>query len=211
MGLFLSMSGIIGTSPDAIVETIRDYAVANGGIFEHVPNPSASWDGMVIGESNGNVTVIYPAEFLDWQPLSAELSQSLNAPVFFLHIHDGDLWMYELFVQGNVVDRFNPIPAYWSDDMPESEIKFWFGNPAVISRWCPGVSEESIKAYLVRWDLSNPNPGKAYKDDEFGFIDWQLTDFMRKLRLPYPIDNQGRITGQAYRFTVKRSRRPRQT
>jgi hypothetical protein len=209
MGLFLSMSGIVGSSKGAVEDSIREWAAANGGTFDPVPNPPASWQGMVIGESNGNVTVVYPERFYDWQPLSASLSKSLNAPVFFLHIHDGDLWMYELYVQGNMADRFNPIPAYWSEDLSESEIQTWRGNPAIVARWCPGVTEESIKAYLVRWDLENPNLGKAYEDDEFGFIDWQLTDFMRKLRLRYPIDNHGKITGRAYQFAVNKPKRPR--
>ena len=45
--------------------------------------------------------------------------------------------------------------------------------------------------------------GKAYESDTFGFNDcWQLTDFMQKLGLSYPIDEEGKIHGDRYRFEV---------
>jgi hypothetical protein len=203
MGLFLSMGGIIGTGQSTVEELLRQYALRNGGQFEPIPVPTDYSEAMIVDESNGNTTIVYPADFLKWEDVSAYLSRSLTSPVFFFHIHDGDLWMYELFVHGDVLDRFNPIPAYWSDKMSEIEIQSWAGNASVITHWCPDVREESIRRYLVQWDLADQNPRKAYEDDEFGCIDWQIIDFMRKLRLPYPIDGQGKCLGKAFRFLTE--------
>jgi hypothetical protein len=43
----------------------------------------------------------------------------------------------------------------------------------------------------------------AYPDDEFPYNDcWQVTDFMCRLGLVYPIDDQGTATGASYRFVI---------
>jgi hypothetical protein len=41
---------------------------------------------------------------------------------------------------------------------------------------------------------------KAYPTDEFAQEDWQLLDFMKKLKLPYPIDDDGNPKGQVYKL-----------
>jgi len=59
---------------------------------------------------------------LEWDESSAFLSRELQAPVFSFHIHDGDLWMYILHVNGLAVDQFNPVPDYWDDQISSEEI-----------------------------------------------------------------------------------------
>jgi hypothetical protein len=110
--------------------------------------------------------------------------------------------MYELYVNGKTVDQFNPIPDYWSDEMSEEEKASWGGNAAIVAKRCPGVREESIEKYLVRWHLDDLDRGKAYADDEFGLEDWQMVDFMRKVGLPYPIDQSGKCHGDAFDFSI---------
>lgn len=206
MGLFLSASGIIGAPLPAVVGALREFVSAKGGRFEPTTMPTDYWDVMVITESGRNVTVMYPGDFFEWQSVSAYLSESLRAPVFFLHIHDGDLWMYELYVNGTIVDQFNPIPDYWSDEMTEEEMQAWAGNAAVIAEWCPGVRKEAIERYLIRWDLDDLDRPKAYTDDEFGSEDWQMVDFMGKVGLPYPVDREGKCRGDAFQFSLCNSR-----
>ena len=53
----------------------------------------------------------------------------------------------------------------------------------------------------MTWDLDNDAPGKAYDEDEFPIGDcWQVVDFMGKLGLTYPVDDQGQATGETYMF-----------
>jgi hypothetical protein len=62
---------------------------------------------------------------------------------------------------------------------------------------------ESIGNYLFDWDLDDEDPDKAYPDDEFPFNDcWQVTDFMRRLGLIYPVDDHGKPSGATYQFVV---------
>jgi hypothetical protein len=45
--------------------------------------------------------------------------------------------------------------------------------------------------------------GKAYEEDGHAIGDcWQLADFMRKLGLTYPVDDQGQAAGETYTFEV---------
>ncbi|MFN6106761.1 MAG: hypothetical protein ACK5EA_20225 [Planctomycetaceae bacterium] len=205
MGLFLSMSGVVGASQADVAAALRDYAAAHGGRFEQTTNRSASWEVLIIGEADGHVTVVYPGNFFKWDEAAAHLSRSLDVPVFSFHIHDEDLWMYLLFVAGEVVDQFNPIPDYWDDSLSDEERTQWAGNPAAIARWCPQVPETAIRQYLVPWDLEDETPGKAYEDDESAYGDcWQLVDFMRKLRFSYPFTADGQPVGDTYVFEVER-------
>ncbi len=203
MGLFLSMSGIIGAKRTAVEMALKDYTASRTGRFEPTTKKSPSWEILILAESGGNTTVVYPGEFFEWDDAAAHLSRSLDIPVFSFHIHDDDLWMYVLFVAGEQVDQFNPIPDYWDDSLSDEERQSWAGDAATIARLCPNVLEDAICNYLASWDLDDDNPGKAYGNDEYAAGDcWQLVDFMKKLGLPYPISAEGGALGATYKFQV---------
>ncbi len=204
MGLFLSMAGVAGTSRGELEEALRAYATARGGHFAREDGPFEAPGIMAFAEGRGrNVTVLYPWDFLGWDDASACLSRALHSPVFSLHIHDEDLWMYSLFSEGEEVDRFNPIPDYWSDAMSQEECDLWAGDAGEVARVWPGARAEEIRDYLVRWDLDDEAPGKAYPDDRHTLLDCsQVIDFMRRLGLEFPLDRDGRVVGRTYRFKV---------
>lgn len=161
---------------------------------------------LIVAESElGNVTVLYPSSFLNWDAASRHLSSALGKPVFSLHVHDGDLWMYVLFADGREVDRFNPVPDYW-EELSDEDLAAWAGDAANVCRHWPNVSKSQIANYLVRWtEAGHENYGdKAYPEDEAGIgEDWQIVDFMAKVGLVYPVDEQGGLVGTKYRFVVK--------
>lgn len=204
MGLFLSMSGVVGASGADVESALKEYATARGGRFEPTTKKSPSWEVLILCESDGNTTVVYPGEFFQWDDAAAHLSRSLDVPVFSFHIHDDDLWMYILFVAGEAVDQFNPIPDYWDGSLSDEDRRHWKGSPAVIARWGSPVQEDAIRDYLVPWNLEDDDPGKAYEDDEYAYGDcWQLVDFMRKLKISYPFTADGRPVGSTYVFEVE--------
>ena len=84
-----------------LIHSLTRYAQSvNGGLEK--ANLSIDNDNCcVITEANGNTTVLNPDDFLEWDASSEFISGDLNAPVFSFHIHDGDLWMYTLFANGN--------------------------------------------------------------------------------------------------------------
>jgi hypothetical protein len=203
MGLFLSMSGVVGIRQNPVVDAVRTYAEENDGALEE-EELTAEDDGcMVISEGTGGVTVLYPGDFFDWDSAAKYLSKQLRQPVFSFHIHDGDLWMYLLYQNGEVVDQFNPVPDYWQE-LADDERQFWKGNAITVARQVPGLAPEQIAMYLVQWDddvFETVERKKAYPTDQFYYgDDWQLVDFMSKLGLDYPVDDRGDPHGVTYRF-----------
>jgi hypothetical protein len=211
------MSGVIGANRVDVENALKQYAVARGGRFEPTEAKPPSSDSLILCESEGNTTVVYPGvfgSFADNEAAASHMSRSLNAPVFFFHVHDGDLWMYILFVVGEAADQFYSMADYFgysSDD----ERKRWSGNAASICRACPRIEEHAIRNYLIQWDLLDKATRKAYKDEECPYEDdayaheddehpfgdcMQVVDFMRKLGLRYPLDDEGEVLGETYSY-----------
>ncbi len=203
MGLFLAMSGVANSNRAAVEEALRAYATERGGTLETVGKSTDPSDALLIADLGNHVTVMYPDEFVQWDEASQYLSKALNTSVVSLHIHDEDLWMYVLFSKDEQVDQFNPIPDYWSDKLSDAERQAWAGNAAIVAQHWPGLVPEAISNYLFQWDLNEYDSDNAYADDEFPYNDcWQITDFMRRLGLAYPIDDDGKINASTYRFVM---------
>ena len=203
MGLFLAMSGVANASRTAVEEALRAYATERGGTVETVGPSTDLSDALLIAESGNHVTVMYPSDFMKWDEAPEYLSRALGTSVFSLHIHDEDLWMYVLFSKGEQVDQFNPIPDYWKRKMPKSEKQVWAGNAAVVAQHWPGLVPESIRNYLFEWDRDEEDSDNAYDDDQYPYNDcWQVTDFMGRLGLVYPIDDDGNTSASTYRFVM---------
>lgn len=200
MGLYLAMSSVVGANTAEVESTVRDYVATRHGSLERAAAGLPEEQEARLLESEGGVTFVYPNYFTEWDEVSAKLSVDLKKPVFSFHIHDGDLWMFVLFVNGEEAVKFNPIPFYWEELEPDERAK-WLPSPADVARYVPGVQAERLAPYLVEWP-EDGLPGKAHPNDEFEFIDWQVVDFMRQLRFRYPAPGQG----VSYSFKVKRRR-----
>jgi hypothetical protein len=201
MGNFVSMSSVIGKTKDEVITSLRNYAIsATGGLAQEYNIDSDDENCCIIEEENGNVSVFYPNGYIEWDNSSAFISKELNASVFSFHIHDSDLWMYVLYNKGQIVDQFNPVPDYWDENTPAEEIQRWKGNADVVTAFSKNTHKEAIEKYLVRWDMESETLEKAYPTDQFEQGEWQLIDFMSKLKLPYPIDNTGRPKGLTFKL-----------
>lgn len=203
MGTFLSLTSAVGKSQTEVADSLRNYARSVGGGLEKKTLSIEQDNCCVLEEANGHTTIVYPSAYLAWDETAAALSRDLQAPVFSFHIHDGDFWMYLLFVNGETVDQFNPIPDYWDEDISKEETDRWKGNAATVCKHLRSVMPAAIKQYLVRWDPDAEESEKAYPDDEFAQEDWQLLDFLRKAGLPYPLNDDGSPKGQTYALWTK--------
>jgi len=203
MGLFLAVAGIIGATEVEVVTALSDYAKAKNGVFRAEKGTTDDDEILVLYNANGNTSLLFPSDSLDWWDISEALSRTLKKVVLSLHIHDGDFWMYILYKNGVQIDAFNPIPDYWIEDISEQEREDNRGNAEVIAQCIPGVTPDSIKKYFVTWDLESDEPGKAYPEDEYSYgDDWQMLDFLKKLRVAYPTGSDGRPLGPTYRFKI---------
>ena len=207
MGNFLALSGVIGKTQNEVFTSLTNYANSVGGGIQQDNTLNSDNDNCcIIDEANGNTTIFYPDGYLEWDDSSEFISRELNATVFSLHIHDGDLWMYLLYNNGKVVDQFNPVPDYWDENITDEEIESWKGNASIVTNYVSYIKPKDIEKYLVRWDLDEEESTKAYPTDEFTKEEWQLVDFMTKLKLPYPLDDNGNPKGQTYKFWTEKLR-----
>lgn len=200
MGLFLALSGVINASATDVRSALSDFVKERSGGFELVPGTTDEPNIGIIAQTGPHTTVLYPDGFCEWDDASEHISAQLKCPVFSLHIHDEDLWMFLLFQDGKEVGRFNPMPNYWDELSPE-EMAEWRGDASLIAQLVPGVSVASISKYLVEWDLDEVQEQKAYPDDKAPRGDcWQLCDFMDKIGLEYPLREDGTIVGETFRL-----------
>lgn len=206
MGLFLSMSGVVGGNEDSVVDALRTFAEDNAGSLKEAELTTEDDGCLVVSAGIGGVTVLYPAEFFDWDSAAQYLSKRLRKAVFSFHIHDGDLWMYILYENGDVVDQFNPVPDYWQE-LEAEERRSWQGNASEVARRVPGLGPEQVAKYLVLWcdEVSEASERKkAYHTDQFYYgDDWQLLDFMGEVGLDYPVDDRGAPHGVTCYFKCK--------
>jgi hypothetical protein len=204
MGNFLALTSVIGKTKNEVVTSLTNYANSVSGGLQQENNIDSDTDNCcIIDEQNGNISIFYPNGYLEWDDSSAFISKELNATVFSFHIHDGDFWMYVLYNNGQGVDQFNPVPDYWDDNISNEEIASWKGNADIVVQHIKGIKKSDIDKYLVKWDLEKEDTEKAYTTDEFGQEDWQLIDFMSKLNLPYPLDDNGNPKGTTFKLWTK--------
>ena len=205
MGNFLSLSAVVGKNEIEVVNSLKNYTKSvGGGLLKEDKITIDENNCCIVEEANNNTSIFYPYGFFERNNSSEYISKELNTTVFSLHIHDSDLWMYILFHDGHIVDKFNPIPDYWDDNLSDEEINSWKGNAQTIINYISLITIKEIDKYLVRWDLEEEEISKAYSSDKYGKDEWQMLDFMNKIKLPYPIDEEGKPKGQTYKFWTKK-------
>jgi hypothetical protein len=203
MGLFIALAGVIGKTSTEVAAGLSAFAKSVNGEFKPGGTKTDDESQCIIQQGSNGTTIAFPEYFLEWDECAAFLSRELNAPAFSFHIHDGDLWMYVLFVNGVIADQFNPVPRYWDDNISEEEAESWKGDATIVTTHVPGLKPQDIDRYLVEWDLESEETIKAYPDDASVQEDWQLLDFLNKIKLPYPISDKGEPTGDIYELWTK--------
>lgn len=168
MGLFLSLSSILGKSKSEVEKTLNEYLISKSNRLEIKTINQLNDNSCIIGEGQNGITILYPYNFMEWEEVSNFISKKLNCPTFSFHIHDGDLWMYSLYKNGNLVDKFNPIPDYWDENISQKEIEAQKGNSKLISELINNIKAKDILNYLVRWNL------KAEKKKHIQVINMQM-------------------------------------
>ena len=204
MGLFLDLLGVASSDSHAVERALRQYVTERGGTLILDDAASDDLNTITIADNpDHKVSLVHGGSYTDWDAVAANLSVQLATPVFYFHIHDGDLWMYTFYVDGILKDQFNPIPAYWNDAITDAERQQNAGSVTTVCRYWPGVQPTALQNYLTVWDLDMEDEEFAYPDDQFPYGDaWQVIDFMTKLGLQYPFDDEKRIAGHTFRLMM---------
>lgn len=193
MSLFASIVAFIDTDKSRVERALSDYAERQHGLFQHISADDES-EPTIVHESNGNAIIAYGPEVGDEDEITAELSRTLGAIALYLHMHDGDLWLYVLYESGKEVS-FNVRPDYWDGPPPSQTM-----SPSKIYDAIPSCLRDSADKYFCEWtpDLEGQ---KAYSTDRYEYHNcWQMVDFMAALGLDFPYDDTGQPKGTTCAF-----------
>jgi hypothetical protein len=103
-------------------------------------------------EKNGWVTVYDEAsdrqEESTINQLAAELSRSLDTPVFGFMVHDSDIAFYWLYQNGVLIDEFNSAPDYFEDAGEKTKSRVRGKTEALLPFCVAGTSRSQIEAVI---------------------------------------------------------------
>lgn len=201
MGLFLQAAIMPGCKEAEAREAIQAVADKYSCSFDAFESGGGSEDciedDMIISElipdecqyaeSAHGVSILINDGCIGYDSLAKAVSRETGKVFLLLYIYDGDYWGYWLYDKGTAIDQFNSMPDYF-EEVPEEEIHKLKGDAEIIAKYFD-VEATSIERYLVRWSEETMDK-KAYEDDEFGYEDWQMADFMRKLGYPYEFNEE---------------------
>lgn len=177
MGGFINVTGVLGATGPGVEAALAACAAEAGGKFK--PTAPDRGDATLFYVRAKNVTLLHQDAFflMHGAQLAVRLSEALGKAVFALHIHDGDLWSYELYERGELVDQFSTSPDYFQK-LSVKERKKWAGNAEVVAKAC-GRPAEKFSRFLRQKKQSA----------------WEMVDFMTAVGLTYPIGKNGLLPG----------------
>lgn len=201
MGAFISMSGIIGKNLCEVLETLNSYFGILNKELEETALASEIYNLFLLDEYKNNTVLIYPETFFEFEEIAMYLSKELKIPIFNFYIYDTDLWVYEMYYDGKIIDKFNPSPKYLNN-IDENRLELYKGNPEIVCEYVKNIEFKDIKEYYRPWtEELISNKKKAYSDDEFYYgSNWQAVDYMKKLNLKYPITDEEETIGRAFKL-----------
>lgn len=182
MAGFLSLFGVAQPA-NRVLEALNAFKDSEGEGVE------------VFDPKNGNTVVLADPALNRIDEILSELSKKLDTSVIRIFFGEESYWGYEMYNSGNRVDEFMTYPNYW-EKLTDEKYQKRLGNAKVVANHWPNLEPSEIDRYLVDHNkLEEGRRGeKAYPQDENNYGDcWQLTDFMEKLALPYPIDDEGEL------------------
>ncbi|MGJ8726768.1 MAG: hypothetical protein ACSHYB_19645 [Roseibacillus sp.] len=183
MSGFFNIIGIPETSAEVVKESF-------GGLC------SKDGDGVALFKCPSGSTVVFADTILnDSEGVASELSAAVSSPVILLFYAEDVVWGYNLFKAGQEVDRYSSRPNYWGELTREEYVRESGDASKVADVW-PNLDASQISAYLIDKEKvsEKQRTQKAYADDEHEIWDgWQVADFMRKLSLSFPFDDDGEL------------------
>ncbi len=177
MGLFLDVALLNGCNKDTAEQALKSWCAAKPK-SRIVPS-----DCQLEEQSKGTVIIFNDDDCFEAQEFCITFSKEHGMVAMHLYIYDGDFWGYYLYKNGEEIDCFSPIPDYF-EDIDEQEWERQKGNSNILAKEY-SICSKDIERYLVTWDEDDNGEDKAYPDDEYGHIDWQMVDFMKKLGYHY--------------------------
>ena len=184
MGAYFSIIGIKDISAKNVLVTLKNWENADG-------------DGMVAFQcASGHTVILCDSIPVDAKGLAEGCAKTLQTAVILFTYADDVVWSYELFTATGLEDEFSSRPNYWEESADPARLA---GNAHKVCEIWNGVSVEQISRYLSNKSelTEEESDTRAYPDDTSPQWDgWQMCDFMRRLGLEYPVDENGELAIQ---------------
>jgi hypothetical protein len=174
MGAHYLSIQIRGENRNAVVTALEPMARAqNGKLF--------------VGPALNGWIGIYPNDALSGEGFAGEVSKALDVPVLALMVHHSDIFIYNFYNQGRLIDEYSSSPDYFEEVSPEERARVQ-GKPEVFQDLL-GTDE---KRKILRSLLSS-------KDDEESLF---AENRMEKFAKLFGIEN----TLSSYEYLIKGER-----
>jgi hypothetical protein len=204
MGTFVALSGIIGKTEIEALKALNSYFEKMNKELKETALNTEIYNLFILSEDKKNTVIIYPENFSEFREIAMHLTRELRVPIFNIYVYDIGLWMYEMYYNGEIIDKFIPM-AKCLKDIQEIDIQSYKGNPNIVCKYLNNINIEDIKEYYKFWtDDFIKCKEKAYENDEFPYgVNWQAVDFMNKLNLKYPITDEEETIGRVFKLILR--------
>lgn len=155
---------------NAVLVLVEDMARAQNGRLLVAPALNG-WIGL------------YPNDALSGEGFAAEVSKKLGASVIALMVHDSDVFIYNLYQQGQLIDEYSSSPDYF-EKVSQAERERLKGKPEVFQRLLG--SAETVTA--LRALLSSK------EDEKFVFAENRLEKFAELLSIRNTLSSYDYLT-----------------
>lgn len=168
MGTFYSNCQVRSNSQDAVVEALTRLLKEPAYVSPTV---------------NGWVGVYPEGGYTDPDELAKQLSERITCGVFYLTVHDSDIFSYSLYENGKQRDEFNSSPSYF-ESVSNAEKARLRGKPEALLPYClPGVGTSQVQEVLHPAQASEAAKKSitfsSASDDEYLFAEVQAADLTK--------------------------------
>lgn len=177
MGLFLDVALLNGCNKDTAEQALKSWCAAKPK-SRIVPS-----DCQLEEQSKGTVIIFNDDDCFEQQEFCITFSKEHGMVAMHLYIYDGD---FGAIIFTKTEKRLIAFPLFriTLKILTNKNGNVRNGNSNILAKEY-SICSKDIERYLVTWDEDDNGEDKAYPDDEYGHIDWQMVDFMKKLGYHY--------------------------
>jgi hypothetical protein len=130
---------------------------------------------------DGWVSILPSADLPEQLATAQHISEELHQPAVVLNLHNGDVFYYWVFRNGDLVDQYDSNPDYFGEPRSPEELEAIRGHPA---RWAelipPGTEPRDVEAILTQ-TFAADEQNEQGSDQLVLWGDEQFDDFTKLL------------------------------
>jgi hypothetical protein len=130
---------------------------------------------------DGWVSILPSADLPEQLATAQRISEELHAPVVVLNLHNGDVFYYWVFRNGDLVDQYDSNPDYFGEPRSPQELEAVRGHPARWAELLPAGSDPRDVEAILTQTFAADEQKQPDADQLVLWGDEQFYDFARVL------------------------------